>query len=146
MTAKGYLCTNVLGMEIISERKNRILNSIGDQAGCVRTHIDTKAELKPRAFRYTIHIPVKFREKGTAEWHEGKTVNISRTGILFQSDMNLPPQSLLEMQIVLPHELAGESQANVCCWGPVVRSDQNASEAGRTALAATIRRYRFSHD
>ena len=112
----------------------------------MHTQIESNSELIPRAFRYAIHIPVRFREKGTAEWHEGKTVNISRTGILFQSDMNLPAKSLLEMQIVLPHALAGEPQANVRCWGPVVRSDQALSEEGRTALAASIRRYRFSQD
>jgi hypothetical protein len=112
----------------------------------VGTHTDSERELIPRAFRYAIHIPVKFREKGTAEWHEGKTVNISRTGVLFQSDMKLPPKSLLEMQIVLPHELSGEPQANVRCWGPVVRSESAAAEQGLIALAASITRYRFSHD
>jgi hypothetical protein len=111
----------------------------------VRTHIDSEPEFIPRAFRYAIHIPVKFREKGTADWHEGKTVNISRTGVLFQSDMNLPAKSLLEMQIVLPRQLGGEPQANVRCWGPVVRS-QTIEEKGPIALAASIRRYRFSHD
>jgi hypothetical protein len=80
------------------------------------------------------------------EWHEGKTINISRTGVLFQSDMNLPPRSLLEMQIVLPHEKEAAFQANVRCWGPIIRSDQDASEQGHIAFAASIRRYRFTRE
>jgi hypothetical protein len=113
----------------------------------VRNHIiEAHPDYAPRASRYAIHTLLRFREKGTAEWHEGQTINISRTGVLFQADKNLPPKSLLEMQIVLPFELGGELQANVRCWGPVVRSDQDAAEQGRVALAASIRRYRFVRD
>jgi hypothetical protein len=103
-------------------------------------------EYIPRAFRYPIHMLIRFRKSGTADWHEGTTVNISRTGILFQSDMNIPPRTLLEMQIILPYEVSGEPQPNVLCWGPVVRLDSKLTEEGRTALAAVISRYRFGHD
>jgi hypothetical protein len=112
----------------------------------VRVAISSQSELTPRAFRYSIYVPMRFREKGTTEWHEGKTVNISRTGVLFQSQMNLPPQSLLEMQITLPHELRGEPPASVRCWGPVVRSEPTIAAKGIIGLAASIRRYRFSHE
>jgi hypothetical protein len=103
-------------------------------------------EYAPRAFRYPIHTNIRIRKSGTADWHEGTTINISRTGILFQSDMDLPPRTLLEMQIILPPKVPGEPQANVLCWGPVVRLDSKLTEEGRTALAAVISRYRFGHD
>jgi hypothetical protein len=99
-----------------------------------------------RAFRYPIHTPIRFRKSDEAEWHEGMTLNISRTGIFFQSDMNLPPRTLLEMQISLPHEILGEPQANVLCWGPVVRLSPKPSEQGETSMAAAISRYRFGHE
>jgi hypothetical protein len=103
-------------------------------------------EYVPRAFRYPIHMVIRFRKSGTTEWHEGTTVNISRTGILFQSNMNFSPRTLLEMQVILPYEVSGEPPANVLCWGPVVRLDSELTEEGRTALAAAISRYRFGHD
>jgi hypothetical protein len=103
-------------------------------------------EYVSRAFRYPIRMPILFRKSGTADWHEGTTVNFSRTGILFQSNMDFPPRTLLEMQIALPQEVAGEAQANVLCWGPVVRSDEKVAEPGRIALAAVIARYRFGHN
>jgi hypothetical protein len=100
----------------------------------------------PRATRYPIQMPVRFRERGQAEWQEGTTVNISRTGVIFQSRIDLPPKALIEMQIMLPH-IIGEPTANVLCWGPVVRTDASLTEKrGQPALAAAILRYRFSHD
>jgi hypothetical protein len=103
-------------------------------------------EYVSRAFRYPIHTPIRFRKSDDVEWHEGMTLNISRTGIFFQSDMNLPPRTLLEMQISLPHGFSGEPQANVLCWGPVVRLDPKPSEQGETSMAAVISRYRFGHE
>jgi len=101
----------------------------------------------PRATRYPIQTLLRFRERGKAEWQEGTTLNISRTGVLFQSEINLPPKTLIEMQITLPHEMLGEPKANVLCWGPVVRTDMTFTEkAGQPALAAAILRYRFSHE
>jgi hypothetical protein len=101
----------------------------------------------PRATRYPIQTPVRFRERGKADWQEGTTLNISRTGVLFQSEIDLPPKTLIEMQIALPHDIVGEPTANVLCWGPVVRTDQLITEkSGQPALAAAILRYRFSHD
>jgi hypothetical protein len=99
-----------------------------------------------RAFRYPIHAPIRFRKSDEAEWHEGMTLNISRTGIFFQSDLNLPPRTLLEMQISLPHEFSGEPQPDVLCWGPVVRLDPKPSAQGETSMAAAISRYRFGHE
>jgi hypothetical protein len=99
-----------------------------------------------RAPRYAIQTAIRFRESGTADWHEGKTVNISRTGILFESDLNLAPRTLLEMQIILPNQIADETQANVLCWGPVVRLASIIEETGNSELAAAILRYRFGHE
>jgi hypothetical protein len=97
-----------------------------------------------RAPRFTIQMPLRFRESGAPEWHEGKSINISRTGILFQSDTDLPPNTLLEMKIMLPPEIVGKANVNVRCWGPVVRMIVPDSEQGQTTSAAVILRYRFA--
>jgi hypothetical protein len=126
---------------------SRISNLIQIQTECASSEnvIDHPDQVS-RAYRYAIHTPIRFRESGTVQWHEGTTVNISLTGILFQSDTNLPPQTLLEMQITLPQAMADQSQAKVLCWGPVVRLHPVVAEEDRPALAAIILRYHFGHD
>ncbi len=109
-------------------------------------HPDTAADCSEpfsRAPRFPIQIPMRFRESGAKEWHEGKSINISRTGILFRSDMDVLPKTLLEMQIILPPEIVGKKQVQVRCWGPVVRMAPLAPDNDGTASAAVILRYRF---
>jgi len=96
-----------------------------------------------RAFRYAIPIPIQFCEKGATEWIEGTSVNISHTGILFRSESNLVPGTLLEMRIILPFEAAGKVRVSVLCWGPVVRTE---GLIGMTESAAAILRHYFIRD
>ena len=101
----------------------------------------------PRAARYPIQTSVSFREKGQERWQEATTVNISGTGILLQSGIDLLPKTLIEMQIILPHDIFLEPTAYVLCWGLVVRMDASFTEkCGQPVLAVAILRYRFSHD
>jgi len=101
----------------------------------------------PRATRYPIQTRVRLRERGQTEWREGTTVNISRTGVLFQSGSVLPAKSLIEMQIILPYYISGGFTADVLCWGPVVRTDASLTKkCGQPVLAAVMLRYRFSHE
>jgi hypothetical protein len=99
-----------------------------------------------RATRFPIQTSVYYRESGEIAWHKGTTVNISRSGVLFQAEGDLVPQTMLEMRIVFPFEITGDVSANVICWGPVVRNAQLASVEGQASLAAAILRYRFLHD
>ena len=78
---------------------------------------------KPRAQRFPIHIPMRFRQSGDPAWSEATTINISRSGVLFHADKPLQPQTVLEILMELPTEIAGELPANVICCGPVVRVD-----------------------
>ena len=102
----------------------------------------SQSTLQPRASRFAIHTPVRYREAGAAAWHEGKSVNISRTGILFHAGQRLEPKTMLEMRIIFPPELTGKHVANVVCWGPVIRIEEPA-DASLSGIAAAIVRYRF---
>ena len=98
---------------------------------------------KKRALRFPIEAPLRYRIGGEFAWTEGSTVNISRSGILFRSDKEIPPKTMLQMCIVFPSELTGYDTTTILCWGPVVRNgDVNASGSGHT-LAAAIIKYRF---
>lgn len=98
-----------------------------------------------RAQRFQLHLPLRYRRLGEKEWHSGKTENISRSGMLFQADDVLQPCSQVEINLVLPAEIAGLSGTEVVCRGEVVRTVEAHSGAMPAALAARILQYHFQH-
>ncbi len=99
----------------------------------------------PRAQRFYIHLPLRYRRLGEQEWHEGTTENISRSGLLFEADELLQPAAQLEINLVLPAEIAGLSSTEVVCRGEVVRTVEHRGETVSPALAARILQYHFQH-
>jgi len=98
-----------------------------------------------RAQRFQLHLPLKYRRLDEQDWHDGETRNISRSGLLFQAEDVVQPSVILEINLVLPPEIAGLSPTEVVCRGEVVRSVQTAGEEMPPALAAKILQYRFQH-
>ena len=98
-----------------------------------------------RAQRFQLHLPLRYRRLGETAWHEGKTENISRSGMLFQAEEALQPSSMLEINLVLPQEIAGLSETEVVCRGEVVRTVQPNGGTVSPALAARILQYHFQH-
>jgi DNA-binding response OmpR family regulator len=98
-----------------------------------------------RAQRFQLHLPLRYRRIGENQWHLGTTENISRSGLLFQADELLQPASQLEINLVLPAEIAGLSETEVVCRGEVVRTIERQGEAMSPALAARILQYHFQH-
>jgi PAS domain S-box-containing protein len=98
-----------------------------------------------RAQRFQLHLPLRYRRVGETEWHQGTTENISRSGLLFQADELLQPQAQLEINLVLPAEIAGLSATEVVCRGEVVRTVEPHGETLSPALAARILQYHFQH-
>ena len=116
----------------------------------------TTAERSPeqpalsRAPRFQLNLPLKYRRLDEEKWHEGETRNISRSGLLFQADDFLQPDLLqpnvqLEINLVLPAEIAGLSPTEVVCRGQIVRTVQPSGEKMPPALAAKILQYHFQH-
>jgi PAS domain S-box-containing protein len=107
----------------------------------------TRARHAPpvRAQRFQLHLPLRYRRLGETEWHVGTTENISRSGLLFQSDDVLQPNSQLEINLVLPAEIAGLAGTEVVCRGEVVRTVERQGESVSPALAARILQYHFQH-
>src|SRR5271166_910230 len=98
-----------------------------------------------RAQRFHLHLPLRYRRLGEAQWHVGTTENISRSGMLFQADDALQPNAQLEINLVLPAEIAGLSGTEVVCRGEVVRTVERKGESLSPALAARILQYHFQH-
>ena len=98
-----------------------------------------------RAQRFQIHLPLKYRRIDEEKWHDGETRNISRSGLLFKAEDFLQPNVQLEINLVLPAEIAGLSATEVVCRGEIVRTVQSAGDEMTPALAAKILQYRFQH-
>jgi PAS domain S-box-containing protein len=103
-----------------------------------------------RAPRFQLQLPMKYRRLDEEKWHDGETRNISRSGLLFQAGDFLQPDLLqpnvqLEINLVLPSEIAGLSPTEVVCRGEIVRTVKPAGEEMPPALAAKILQYQFQH-
>ncbi len=98
-----------------------------------------------RAQRFQLHLPLRYRRLGEKDWHVGTTENISRSGLLFQGDDILQPSAQLEINLVLPAEIAGLSGTEVVCRGEVVRTVEPQGSTLSPALAARILQYHFQH-
>jgi PAS domain S-box-containing protein len=99
-----------------------------------------------RAQRFNLHLPLRYREVGEQGWRQGTTANISRSGLLFEAEEVLKPNAQLEINLVLPAEIAGLSPTEVVCRGEVVRAvDSSEGTSTSPALAAKILQYHFQH-
>jgi CheY-like chemotaxis protein len=116
------------------------------QAAQHRSVVQGREQFPPsRAQRFHLHLPLRYRRLGEQNWHEGTTENISRSGMLFEADELLQPSAQLEINLVLPAEIAGLSATEVVCRGEVVRTVQPNGGTVNPALAARILQYHFQH-
>ena len=98
-----------------------------------------------RAQRFNLHLPLRYRKVGDQGWRQGTTSNISRSGLLFNAEEVLQPNVQLEINLVLPAEIAGLSPTEVVCRGEVVRFVDADEASTSPALAAKILQYHFQH-
>src|SRR5215469_932121 len=98
-----------------------------------------------RAQRFNLHLPLRYRRVGEQGWRNGTTQNISRSGLLFEAEEMLQPSAQLEINLVLPAEIAGLSPTEVVCRGEVVRAIDPGDPKLSPALAAKILQYHFQH-
>jgi hypothetical protein len=98
---------------------------------------------KARARRFELQIPLRYRADGEGDWHLGTTVNISRSGVLFQGEDWTEPRTPLEMTLLLPREIGVQCAAEVVCRGTVMRSERRGNEGGGPLIASRISHYRL---
>jgi len=111
-----------------------------------QTEAGPKGRLSPfRAQRFKLQLPLKYRQVGETDWRLGTTENISRSGVLFRAQEVVPLTAQLEINLVLPAEIAGLSAAEVVCRGEVVRTIEAETPSMNPALAARILQYHFQH-
>jgi hypothetical protein len=102
----------------------------------------TMAATLRRARRFVLQVPIRYKKIGGGSWFEGKTENMSRSGILFYADRVLKPRTAIQMSLTLPISIKGDGPGEVLCRGSVVRTVA-AAGTKRPCVAATIHRYRL---
>jgi PilZ domain-containing protein len=94
-----------------------------------------------RASRYPLEMTIRYRSAGADRWLEGETLNISDSGVLFQTP-EPPPDLEVFLEMALEMSAFGPRLANVTCTGRVVRT-MTAVGSG-TRIAVTIDRYNLA--
>ena len=97
----------------------------------------------PRGHRFGIGLPVLYRACGETKWHEGRTENISHTGVFFRGDWLMDVQSQVEMSFEVLLGTGGETLAEIVCHAEIVRMVLPATLDAQPGLAARILEYRF---
>ena len=90
----------------------------------------------PRASRFIVRLPMRYRTAGDLDWRNGVTENISRSGILFRPERAIEPKMPVDMILVLPGVVAGEPPSRLRCQGEIVRTEVDASDTAPSAAAA----------
>lgn len=97
----------------------------------------------PRAQRYTVGLPFRYREAGTEIWHEGRTSNISLSGVLFSGVQDLKLRTPIEATVTLPPFAPDSESAVLRCRGSIVRNVSAGMSDPSPVLAAAIADYRL---
>lgn len=98
-------------------------------------------ELQQRAQRYPVAAPVRFRHVGHLGWRSGRTLNLSRSGVLFESEAVLPAGTVVDLAISLPTRASGEVGKTMIATAIVVRQLAPEDAPDKLALAARIVNY-----
>jgi len=100
-------------------------------------------DFPPRAKRFVILLPFRYRKAGETQWHEGTILNMSGTGVLFQGDELLELKTEVEIRLVMPAPAKKERPAEIVCYGNVVRAIPVAGSDSASFIAVSLRRYQF---
>jgi len=93
------------------------------------------------ARRFKVELELRYRAvvPPSTSWGAGKTLDISRKGILFAADDSLAPSTLVEIVVDWPANTKGGVPLNLTIRGQVVRIQKGAVHA----IAVKFRRYEF---
>lgn len=107
----------------------------------------------PRARRYIIRLPIRYRMSSRNQWHTGLTENVSQSGILFRTERSGPlfgdelpaqPNTPVELLLDVPGAGPTEPVSRVRCEGQVVRTIEPEAPDMLPLVAAAIAEYRLA--
>lgn len=105
--------------------------------------IEEGKELVERAQRFLLETPIRYWANEAGDWEEGKTVNISATGVLFRTARPSRPPAGLRFTLTLPEVVFGEAGAEIRCRGKLIREVIRSSPDEMPMFALSIDRYQI---
>jgi len=93
-----------------------------------------------RNTRFPLRTPLFYRILGERKWFVGTTVNISKSGVLFEAEESPDPGTHIEMRFSLPVQTRNGPGATVTCRGVIVRSAGHAVLAAKFSSSRLVRR------
>jgi len=91
-----------------------------------------------RAPRYSIPIAVLYRTPADPTWQEGRTENISRSGVLFRTSREIETDTPVEMMLEIPNFIATTVAGPAICRGRIVRAQALSALEDRPSFAAAV--------
>jgi|SRR5208283_3812981 len=98
----------------------------------------------PRAERFPIHIPIRYRLPHSPEWFEAQTENVSRSGVLFRALSTFKPKTTLDVRLEFPPINRDGVHGEVACKGEVVRVEPAYDGGIFPAIAIAMHHYRLA--
>jgi hypothetical protein len=77
----------------------------------------------PRADRLNLHVPITYRVSGDDHWFQGRIVNISESGVLFEPT-ELQAGMPVELIFSTPVQVGSIASGKLVCVGEVVRTTE----------------------
>jgi hypothetical protein len=100
-----------------------------------------QAKEQQRAQRFAIKAELRYRKVGEGEWHQGRMVNISKSGVLFETEHSTWPHTTIEMRFTLGAGISETWAAQVVCYGVIVRALTEPGNPRVRALAVKITKF-----
>lgn len=89
---------------------------------------------------------MRYRKKPEIGWMEGRTENISHSGLLFQAPQPLNPDLIVQITFSLPANSEGENGATVLCEGRTVRTILPAASDESPSMAVKFLDYKLKRN
>ena len=96
-----------------------------------------------RAPRFALQLPVRYRLAGDPRWHQGRTENISYSGVLFRAEGLINVNTPIELRVALSSDTRERPHPEVFCHARIVRTLPPTEADPRPGLAASIEQYQL---
>jgi len=96
-----------------------------------------------RAPRFALKLPVRYRLAGDPQWFQGRTENISYSGVLFRAESLINVDTPIELRVALSADIRERAHPEVFCQARIVRTLPPTQADPRPGLAASIEQYQL---
>lgn len=94
----------------------------------------------PRAVRYELRVPVRYRAPGQEHWTEGITANVSPSGVLITGDLPAAGAETIAVVIDLP-----DSKGCLTGCGRIARVPSVAAPGEPGTFAVAVSKFSIEH-